>query len=119
MSASVIPGNEKQMDDMLNNLVVKDINLITSDDMDIHASGHGYAEDHKLMLALLRPEFFLPYYLTAKFRYAYKQLAIDMGMAEERCMMPNQNGEIIEMYDDIVRLADKKLNLNTVLIDGK
>lgn len=72
LSSSVIPGNERQMDSMLDNLVMKDINLITSEDMDIHASGHGYAEDHKLMLALLRPDFFLPYYLTARHRYAYK-----------------------------------------------
>lgn len=40
-------------------------------------------------------------------------------MADERIMMPNENGEIIEMYDDVVRLADKKLKLHTVLIDGK
>lgn len=71
------------------------------------------------MLALLKPEFFLPYYLTARFRYAYRSLALDMGMADERILMPHENGAIIEMYDDVVRLSDKKLKLHTVLIDGK
>jgi len=119
MSASVIPGNEAQMDEMLNNLVMRNVRLITNDDMDIHASGHGKAEDHKLMLALSRPEYFLPFYLTARFRYAYRQLALDMGMDDDRILMPNENGMIIEMYDDVVQIAPKKLRLHTVLIDGK
>jgi len=38
ISASAIPGNEAQMSEMLNNLVVKDVRLITNDDMDVHAS---------------------------------------------------------------------------------
>jgi len=63
---------------MINNLVFKDINLVTNDDIDVHASGHGSAEDHKLMLSLLKPEFFLPYFMPAKERYAHKHLAMDM-----------------------------------------
>jgi len=119
LSSSTIPGNESQMDDMLNNLVMKDTCLITNDDMDIHASWHGCAEDHKLMLALVRPEYFLPFYISARFRYSYRKLAIDMGMDEERILMPNENGIIIEMYDDVVQVATKKLHLHTILIDGK
>lgn len=119
ISASAIPGNEAQMSEMLNNLVVKDVRLITNDDMDVHASWHGYAEDHKLMLALLRPQFFLPFYIEARFRYAYKQLALDMGMHEERILMPNENGCIIELYDEVVQISPKKMHLHTVLIDGK
>ena len=119
ISASVIPGNEYQMDVMLNNLAMKELSLKLSKDIDIHTSGHGYAEDHKLMLALIRPEFFLPFYLTARFRYAHRQLALDMGMHSERILMPHENGAIIEMYDDIVRVSPKPLKLRTVLVDGK
>jgi len=71
------------------------------------------------MLALLRPQFFLPFYIEARFRYAYKQLALDMGMHEERILMPNENGCIIELYDEVVQISPKKMHLHTVLIDGK
>jgi len=73
-SASVIPGNELQSEKMLNDLVVRGINVITNDDMDIHASGHGGAEDHKLMLTLVKPQYFLPYYIQAYLRYEYRKI---------------------------------------------
>lgn len=119
MSASPIPGNEGSINWMINNLVFKDVNLITNNDMDIHASGHGWAEDHKLMLALLKPKFFLPYYMPAKERFAHKQLGLDMWIPESNILMPQKNGEIIEMYDDVVLIWKERLKLDTILVDGK
>lgn len=119
MSASTIPGNELQTAGMMNALVVKWVNLVTNNDMDIHASWHGGAEDHKLMLNLVNPEYFLPYYLDAFMRYEHRKLGLLMGMPDERILMPNENGSIIEMYDNGCKIADEKLNLDTVLIDGK
>lgn len=118
-SSSAIPGNEKQMSKMNNALVTQGIRIITIDDMDIHASGHGWAEDHKIMLGLLKPQFFLPYYTEATLRYKHRELAMDMGMPSSRIMMPNTNGSILEIYDDGVRVADEVLKLNTVMVDGK
>ncbi|USN55681.1 MAG: ribonuclease J [Candidatus Peribacteria bacterium] len=74
MSASTIPGNELQAAHMINQLVVKGVNLITNDHMDIHASGHGGEEDHKLMLSLVKPEYFLPFYIEAFLRYEHRKL---------------------------------------------
>ncbi|HPC34583.1 MAG TPA: ribonuclease J [Candidatus Absconditabacterales bacterium] len=119
MSATPIPGNEGAVNTMINNLIFKDINLITNDDIDVHASGHGCIEDHKLMLSLLRPEFFLPYFMPAKERYAHKNLAMNMGMPESRILMPMKNGEIIEMYQDVVLIGNERLKLDTVMVDGK
>jgi len=119
MSATPIPGNEWSVNTMINNLIFKDIHLITNDDIDVHASGHGCMEDHKLMLSLLRPEFFLPYFMPAKERYAHKNLAMDMWMPESRILMPMKNGEIIEMYDDVVLIWKEKLKLDTVMVDWK
>lgn len=119
MSSSVIPGNEADVARMLNDLVVRDINLITNDDLDIHASGHGYEEDHKLMLNLVKPEYFLPFYTDARMRYAHRQLALDMGMEEDKVLMPIYNGSVIEMYDDEIKVADKWIKLDTVMVDGK
>jgi len=118
-SASVIPGNELQSEKMLNDLVVRGINVITNDDMDIHASGHGGAEDHKLMLTLVKPQYFLPYYIQAYLRYEYRKIWLSMGIADDHILMPNHNGTIIEMFDDGCKLADQKLKLDVIMIDGK
>ena len=118
-SSSAIPGNEKQMGKMINDLVMQGVDMITLDDMDIHASGHGGAEDHKIMLGLLKPEFFLPFYTEASLRYKHRSLALDMGMPSERIMMPNKNGSMLEIYDDGVLVSDKILKMNTVMVDGK
>ncbi len=118
-SSSAIPGNERQMSKMINSLVIQGISIITIDDMDIHASGHGGAEDHKIMLGLLKPQFFLPFYTEASLRYRHRTLALDMGMPSDRIMMPNENGSILEIYDGGVMVSPIKLKLNTVLIDGK
>lgn len=119
VSASVIPGNEIQAMNMKDSLCMRWVHLITNDEMDIHASGHGGAEDHKLMLNLINPEYFLPFYLNAYFRYEHKKLGLEVGIPEENIMMPNQNGAIIEMYDNGCKISNEKLNVDTVLIDGK
>ena len=119
MSASTIPGNEVATNTMFNNLLSKGVELITNSEMDVHTSGHGYAEDHKLMLSLVKPQYFLPAFDDMVHRYAHKKLALDMGIPEENIIMPFENGSIIEMYDDVVLVGDHKLKLDTVMIDGK
>jgi len=119
MSSSTIPGNEWAMSKMINNLTIKNLNVITNKEIDVHTSGHGNEEDHKLFLSLLKPLFFRPYFLSATHRYAHKKLAIKMWMADSRIMMPNENGSIVELYDDVVVVGKEKLKLDTVLVDGK
>ena len=119
MSSSTIPGNETAMKKMFDELVIKDIHLITNKEMDVHASWHGGIEDHKLFLNLLKPGFFLPYFMPAQERYDHKKIALDMWMHEDRVLMPNVNGHMIEMYDDVVLVGEEQLKLDTVLIDGK
>ncbi len=118
MSSSTIPGNESQFAKMINVLVTKGIHLITNDAMDVHASGHGGMEDHKIMLGLVKPEFFLPYYMPASDRYAHRDLGLDMGIADDHILMPEKNGSIIEMYDDRVELSKYQMKLDVVMIDG-
>lgn len=119
ISSNAIPGNETQMSLMLNKLLVQWVNLITNNDMDIHTSGHGHEEDHKLMLGLVKPDFFLPYYMPAKERYAHRKLALDMWFDPKKILMPEWNGTIIEMYDNMVVQSQKGLKLDIVIVDGK
>ena len=119
MSSSTIPGNELAIDKMLNSLLSKWVDLITNNDMDVHTSWHGYAEDHKLFLSLIKPEYFLPAFDSMKHRYAHKKLALDLGIPDENIIMPLENGSVIEMYDDVVLIWEQKLKLDTIMIDGK
>ena len=119
MSSSTIPGNELAINKMQNALLSQDVELITNNEMDVHTSWHGYAEDHKLFLSLLKPQYFLPALDDMTHRYAHKQLALDMWVLEENILMPKENWTIIELYDNVVMISDKKLKLDTVMIDGK
>jgi ribonuclease J len=119
MSASVIPGNELATSKMTNALLSLGVELTTNNEIDVHTSGHGYAEEHKLFLSLIKPKFFLPFFDELSHRTAHKKLALDMGIPEENILMPLENGIVIEMYDEVVLQSDKKLKLDTVLIDGK
>jgi len=57
--------------------------------------------------------------MPAEERYDHKKLAVDMGMNDDRILMPDLNGHIIEMYDDVVLISDERIKLDTILIDGK
>lgn len=119
MSSSPIPGNESAMKKMFDELVIKNVNLITNKEMDVHTSGHGWIEDHKLFLSLIKPDFFMPYFMPAQERYDHRKIALEMGTHDDKILMPNRNGDIIEMYDDVVLVSDKQIKLDTILIDGK
>jgi ribonuclease J len=119
MSSSTIPGNELAIDRMQNALLALGVDLITNNEIDVHTSGHGYAEDHKLFLSLIKPKFFMPFFDELTHRTAHKKLALDMGIPEEHILMPLENGVVIEMYDEAVVQSEKKLKLDTVVIDGK
>lgn len=119
MSSSTIPGNELAIDKMQNDLLSKEVDLITNNDMDVHTSWHGHEEDHKLFLSLLKPQYFMPALDELKHRHAHKKIALALGMQEEDILMPMENGSIIEMYDDVVMIGSQKLKLDTVMIDGK
>lgn len=119
MSSSTIPGNELAINKMQNDLLSQDVELITNNEMDIHTSWHGYAEDHKLFLSLLKPEYFMPFFDDMTHRYAHKKLGLDLGIPEENIIMPLENWSIIELYDDISLIGDKKIKLDTIMIDGK
>ena len=119
MSSSIIPWNELQTANMIDELVQKDINLITNSDIDIHASWHGSAADHKLFLNLVNAKYVLPYYMPAYHRYKHRQLALDMGWEDDKVLMPNENGAIIKMYENGIKISKNKMNLQAILIDGK
>ena len=86
--------------------------------MDIHTSGHGYQEDLKLMMSLLNPDFFCPIHGEPYMRHANKKVAMMMGIPEDKVLLPD-NGQIVELYDEVAFVSEKRIKLDTVMIDGK
>lgn len=118
LSAHTIAGNEKAVGSLMNKLVDLDIDLVDDPHLDLHTSGHAYQEDMKEMMALLKPEYFIPVHWELVMRNAHKKVALDMRIPEEKVLMP-KNWQLIEMFDEAVLLSEKKLKVDTIVIDGK
>ncbi|MDR0607731.1 MAG: hypothetical protein LBG52_05310 [Candidatus Peribacteria bacterium] len=106
------------MASLMNNLVDLGVDLVDDPSLDLHTSGHAYQEDMKEMMALLKPEYFAPVHGESTMRTAHKRIALDMRIPEEKILLP-KNGQPIELYDEAVIVSEKKLKLDTVMIDGK
>ena len=118
LSSHTIPGNEKAVWTLMNNLIDMWIDLVDEPTLALHTSGHSCQEDMKEMMALLKPEYFCPIHWEALMRHAHKKIALDMRIPEEKILLP-KNGQIVELYDECVLLSDKKVKLDTVTIDWK
>ena len=95
LSASAIPGNEKLVGKIVNALVKSGVKVVNDRLADVHVSGHACSEELKLMLALLRPKYFIPIHGEARHLYAHKEIAEFMGIPSDRIFLPDI-GSVIE-----------------------
>ncbi len=103
-SANPIPGNTISVVNTIDRLMVKGANVVYGKRQGIHVSGHGSQEDHKLMLALTRPKFFVPVHGEHRMLVKHAQMAQSMGIPEENTVIIN-NGDIIELTNDAIKVA--------------
>jgi len=78
LSSHTIPGNEKPVIDMINDLIHLKVEIIDDNDLDVHSSGHGKQEDIKMMMAMFKGEYYAPIYGDTFMRHANKKIAISM-----------------------------------------
>jgi ribonuclease J len=95
-SATPIPGNERAVSDTVNRLFALGCNVITTADAPIHASGHGFQEEIKLMLNLTRPRYVMPFHGDNKRIRLHGQLAEAVGIPAENVFM-GENGLPLEI----------------------
>ncbi len=88
LSSSAIPGNEKLITKIINELFKRGTEVITYSNYDVHVSGHACREELKLIQALSRPEFFMPVHGEYKHLIAHADLANEMGLPEHRIFIP-------------------------------
>jgi ribonuclease J len=95
-SATPIPGNERAVNDTIDRLYHIGCDVLTTRDAVIHASGHGYAEEVKLMLNLLRPRYLMPYHGDFKRIRLHGELAEAVGVPAEN-VFSGENGRPLEI----------------------
>ena len=116
ISASPIPGNERMIYRVINNLYQKGANVVYESLEKIHVSGHACQEEHKIMHTLLKPKFFIPVHGEYRHLKRHALLAQELGMRPERIFIP-EIGARAEVTDDSLRQGDN-FPAGARLIDG-
>lgn len=116
ISASSIPGNEKMISKVINELLKRGADVVYEGIADVHVSGHACQEELKLMMALTKPKYFMPVHGEFMHLSSHKELAISMGIPKENIFLM-RIGDVLEISKN-----DAKINgtvpSGQVLIDG-
>jgi len=94
ISASAIPGNETTISRVIDELFHKGAEVIYDRHTDLHVSGHASQEEQKMMLALIKPRFFIPVHGEYRHWKMHKQLAMALGMEERNIILPTLGAQI-------------------------
>ena len=113
LSSHPIPGNEKAVANVINELSMKGAQVICQD---THVSGHACQEDLKLIYSLIHPKFAIPIHGEYRHRVAQKELAEFMGVPKERAVLVN-SGDVIAIDEDSCEVIDH-VTAGGILVDG-
>ncbi len=115
-SATPIPGNERAVNETIDRLYHIGCQVITPREAPIHASGHGYAEELKLMLNLVKPRYVLPIHGDHKRIRLHSALAEAVGIERER-IFSGENGLPLEIDEDGARFGEPE-QAGMIFVDG-
>lgn len=116
LSAHPIPGNEKPIYRVINELFRRGAHVIYESLADVHVSGHAYKNELKLLHSLIKPKFFIPVHGEYRMLYKHKELAKSLGTLEENIFIMN-NGDVLEVRPKMAKL-NGTVPASAVLIDG-
>ena len=117
ISANPIPGNEKPVYRVINNLYKKGAKVIYESLEKIHVSGHACQEEHKILHTLLKPKFFIPVHGEYRHLKRHAQLAEDLGMPAQNILI-TEIGNCVELTDTSIKLGEN-IPAGARLIDGE
>ena len=115
-AATPIPGNERAVNETIDRLYHIGCDVVTPKDTPIHASGHGYQEEIKLMLNLTKPKYVMPFHGDHKRIHLHGELAKSVGVPEER-IFKGENGLPLELDKDGARFG-KRERAGMIYVDG-
>ncbi len=121
-SSSVIPGNERTIQNLIDMIVRQGAKVINYEMMDVHAGGHAKQEDLKLMMRLLKPRYFMPIEGNHYMLRAHAELAEQVGIPRENIFVAD-NGQVVEFRKNsngevIGKLTKEKVKTDYVMVDG-
>lgn len=117
-AAGPIPGNEKNVTSIVDNLYQLGANVIygSGSSSGVHVSGHGYQEDLKLMLTLMKPTYFIPIHGEYRMLHHHQMLAESVGVDAENIFIL-KNGDVVDMENSIAR-SSRSIPVGSTYVDG-
>ncbi|MBH0329426.1 ribonuclease J [Brevibacillus brevis] len=116
LSSSPIPGNERNVARIVDNLFIMGANVIYGSGTGMHVSGHGFQEELKLMLTLMKPQYFIPIHGEYRMLHQHRQLAESVGVDFESIFIIN-NGDVVDIQDGVA-VQERKIPAGNTLVDG-
>ena len=116
ISATPIPGNEKLVSNVIDDLFKIGADVIYHSLADVHVSGHACQEEQKLMLSLVKPKYFIPVHGEYRHLKAHAETAMKIGIPEENIMMLT-NGRVVELDKNMCKLGST-VPAGQLLVDG-
>ena len=116
ISAHPIPGNEKLVTKIINELLKKGVKVFRDSTVEVHVSGHACQEELKLMHALLKPKYFIPIHGESRHLVEHRDLAVQMGIPPENVLI-SDIGKVVEIDKKGMRFSGS-VPAGRVLVDG-
>ncbi|HEL1977668.1 TPA: ribonuclease J [Streptococcus suis] len=115
-SSSPIPGNTTGVNKLINILIEAGVDVIHGKINNIHTSGHGGQQEQKLMLRLIKPNYFMPVHGEYRMQKIHASLAVDTGVPKDNIFIM-ENGDVLALTKDSARLAGQ-FNAQDIYVDG-
>jgi len=116
ISARTIPGNERAVSHLIDNLYRRGAEVVSHEQPDVHVSGHACQEELKLMLNITRPKLFLPMHGTLRHLIHHARLAEQTGVRHAAVIT---NGQVAEIEGETMRILEERVPNGKVFIDAE
>ncbi|WP_075981244.1 ribonuclease J [Bacillus massilinigeriensis] len=116
LAAGPIPGNEKNISRIIDNLFALGAKVIYGSGKGLHVSGHGYQDDLKLMLTLMKPKYFIPIHGELRMLHLHRTLAESVGVERENTFIM-KNGDVVDIENSVARMT-RKIPAGDTYVDG-
>ncbi len=116
ISATPIPGNEKFVDKVVNELMKHGADVVYERMYDVHVSGHACQEELKLMMSIVKPKYFIPVHGEQKHLIKHKGLAEEIGISSDNIVI-GVNGAVIEVSKKEIK-CNETVTAGRVFVDG-
>ncbi len=117
ISAKAIPGNERAILKIINALSRKGADVFYAGNSNVHVSGHASQEELKLMINMVRPQYFVPIHGEYMMRKQHAKIAMELGIKPNN-IFTIENGDVLELKKDSARVVGK-IRTGKVFVDGK